>query len=251
MLFIEPWTKPINFNNVVIHFLDFIGIAREDNRNDLPGGVEMSPNIFQTQTRIEKIHFLSIIWHGFVLLLQTWRRRINSFRIHFFLSFGSRMSILTSLSYEVSLSTLLLSQLHAAVFWFIFDAETFKSVFKFVLGKKTNRSFLSNNCYDVWESIADTPKRLIISINEFFALSALDSKFSTFANEETKNRRNLELICMKSFDCYSREVNKLLLAFCSICLSRFTISIEAFSRSSRAKIEVFISALDRKKWSKV
>lgn len=99
---------------------------------------------FYAQTHIEKIHFLSIIWHGFVLLLQTWRRRINSFRIHFFFSFGSRMSFLTSLSYKVSLSTLLLSRLHAAVFWFIFVFRCWKfqiCFFTFVRFKKQIAAF--------------------------------------------------------------------------------------------------------------
>lgn len=99
---------------------------------------------------------------------------------------------------------------------------------------------MSNNCYDLRESIADTPKRSIISINEFlFSFSALGRKFS-----KRRNRKSAKF----SSSCVWRvliviglEVNKLVpLPLIPSAFARFTVSIKILLIWMSAEIGVLI-----------
>lgn len=166
-----------------------LSASREDNRNNLPGGVEMSPNIFREK-------FISCPSFGsafaFVLFAFADTETANKFYFCFLCRLlALRMSFLTSLSCEVTQSKLF--PMCCSLSWFISEAETL-------------RSFVSNNCYDLCESIADTPKR---SINEFL----FSSLWGTWRSRKSANSAT----CVwRVFDCYVCEVNKLLRCF-SIC----------------------------------
>ena len=111
------------------------------------------------------------------------------------------MSFLTSLSCEVSQSELFCCNLLD-----LSSKQIFQSVFNFHSFGKALCSAASNNCYDLRESIADTPKHSII--NEFCTLR---SEASKTAREEIKNPRIF--FVWKVFDCFVFEVKKLLRYF--------------------------------------
>lgn len=142
------------------------------------------------------------------------------------MSLGARMSSLTSLSCGVAQS-----ELFAAVFLIYLSSKlsTFARAFC---------SFESNNCYDLRESIADTPKRSII--NEFdFALSVpWGNEFGMWRH---KNPRISSLVmCMKSFDCYAWGSTNCCSAFCFICFGR-EIQLK-FRNAPRWKCENLLSS---------